>query len=140
MYIFSNFQFQNSLYTVVYLGSSSWLHAEQYCANDGRHLWSINSFDEWYNVYQSVQHATMFDKSGGFIMISTILFIGLTKDHLVKILFCWITTTLKYNCSISYLNSIINFSNQRVVRYHQALGYKSNHISFYRGIIGRMVL
>ena len=73
---------------MIYLESSSWLDAEKYCANDGSHLWGINSFDEWYNVYQSVQHAKMFEKSGdynsNFIMVSTILFIGLTKDYLVK--------------------------------------------------------
>ena len=82
-----SFQFQNSLYTVNYLEDSNWFDAEKYCANAGSHLWSINSFDEWYNVYQSVQHTSMFEGAGtsntNLIMISTILFIGLTKNHLV---------------------------------------------------------
>ena len=84
---FVSFQFQNSLYTVNYLKNSSWLDAEHHCANGGSHLWSINSFDEWYNVYQSVQHTSMFeeaDTSTNLIMISTLLFIGLTKNHLVE--------------------------------------------------------
>ena len=71
-----------------YLESSSWLDAEHYCVSGGSHLWSINSFDEWYNVYQSVQHTTMYEEADAsatnLIMISTLLFIGLTKDHLVE--------------------------------------------------------
>ena len=73
-----------------YLKKSNWLDAENYCAIGGGHLWSINSFDEWYNVYQSVQHTSMFGESSAsttkLIMISTLLFIGLTKDHLVEII------------------------------------------------------
>ena len=87
-----SFQFQNSFYTVNYLNYSSWLDAEHYCANYGSHLWSINSFDEWYNVYQSVQHTSMFEETGAsgtnLIMISTLLFIGLTKNYLVERTYC----------------------------------------------------
>ena len=82
------FKFQNSLYTVSYLNYASWSDAEQDCDKKRSHLWSINSFDEWYDVYQAVQQSSMIvdekDSSTNLIMISTLLFIGLTQNNLVK--------------------------------------------------------
>ena len=82
------FQLQNSIYTVNYLTNASWSDAEHYCAKRGSHLWSINSFDEWYNVYQSVQQSSLFeeltDSTTNLIMISTLVFIGLTQNNLVE--------------------------------------------------------
>ena len=83
-----SFQFQNSFYTVNYLTNASWSDAEQFCASSGSHLWSINSFDEWHNVYQSVQQSSLFEESKdtttNLIMISTLLFIGLTRNNVVQ--------------------------------------------------------
>ena len=73
---------------VNYLNKASWLDAEHYCTTRGSHLWSINSFDEWYNIFQAVQHTSMFEieksSTTNFIMVSTLLFIGLTQNNFVS--------------------------------------------------------
>ena len=75
-----------------YLENASWLDAEYLCNDRDGHLWSLNSFDEWWNVFQSVQHSSMNEEAETYftnlIMISTLLFIGLTRNELVRYRCC----------------------------------------------------
>ena len=40
-----------SCYASGYLRNGSWLDAQRICDNKGSHLWTINSHEEWYDVY-----------------------------------------------------------------------------------------
>ena len=40
-----------SCYSPAHLLSGSWIDAQSACEKNGTHLWTINSHEEWYNVY-----------------------------------------------------------------------------------------
>ena len=50
----SYFQVHKGCYFVRHLSNSSWNDAESDCANEGGHLWSINSHSEWIHVFRSL--------------------------------------------------------------------------------------
>ena len=67
----------------------SWLDAEATCEAEGGHLWSINSYDEWWNIYQTTTTASMYESglhqnTTYLLIVSALLFIGLRKDNLVR--------------------------------------------------------
>ena len=78
------FQYSDSVYVMDYLTNGTWSDAEKKCIDLGMHLWSINSYSEWWNVYNSlaigaVDVTTHRDVNVGLIKItsSVLLFIGL---------------------------------------------------------------
>ena len=40
-----------SCYASGYMSNGSWADAQRICDKKGSHLWTINSHEEWYNVY-----------------------------------------------------------------------------------------
>ena len=49
IYIFS--QYGMSCFSPAHLPFGSWSDAQKECDKNGSHLWTINSHEEWYNVY-----------------------------------------------------------------------------------------
>ena len=45
------FQFKGSTYLITRMANYSWTDAELFCSNIGGHLWSINSHEEWEQLY-----------------------------------------------------------------------------------------
>ena len=45
------FQWYGSCYWQVPLGYYSWDTAEEQCQNDGGHLWTVNSYNEWDAIF-----------------------------------------------------------------------------------------
>ena len=71
------------------MSNGSWLDADATCQDQGGHLWSINSYDEWWNVYQATTTASIYDHDGYqdttyLLMVSALLFIGLRKANSVR--------------------------------------------------------
>ena len=62
--------------------TASWIDAERVCVDQGSHLWAINSFDEWWNVFQLIGYHKL-EEDGSvkvtgtkFISSSTLTYIG----------------------------------------------------------------
>ena len=76
------FQFHRSYYFWRALRQGSWYDAEKGCNKYNAHLWSINSYEEWWNVYLSLgmaQHqpgkiSTNVDSIN--VMLSIVSYIG----------------------------------------------------------------
>ena len=46
------FQFKDSIYEVYREFKMSWNDAEDVCISNGGHLWSINSHEEWFQIFE----------------------------------------------------------------------------------------
>ena len=75
-----------------HLSQGTWMDAEKECIDMGMHLWSINSYSEWWNVYNSlatgaVDVATHQNVNIDLIKITStvLLFIGLIIVNEVNI-------------------------------------------------------
>ena len=64
-----------------YITKGTWEDAEQVCVDNGGHLWSVNSYSEWWNVMHIIgkNEAGVFSVQGMAMMGTTLLFIGLKK-------------------------------------------------------------
>ena len=51
VFIFNLTQFGMSCYASGYMPRGSWTDAQKICEKKGSHLWTINSHEEWYNMY-----------------------------------------------------------------------------------------
>ena len=64
---------------------SSWNEATAVCEGNGQYLWTIGSFDAWWNVYQSIAVATLFKELQTSNTLTTaLLFIGLRNTGQVN--------------------------------------------------------
>ena len=85
MHMYRYFQYTNSIYFMIYKDSCSWSEAEYMCSTQGTgHLWSINSHDEWWDVYHSLASSIINPETQQDLNIdlmntafTVILFIGL---------------------------------------------------------------
>ena len=72
---------------MIFKEESSWNEATAVCEMNGGHLWTIGSFAEWWNVYQSIAVATLFKEIQTSNTLTTaLLFIGLRKTGQVNII------------------------------------------------------
>ena len=77
-------QFSDSYYMALYMAEGSWDDAEQQCTAHDMHLWSINSYTEWWNLYPSFSFTFItttfqkdFDSISHKLQSTVLLFIGL---------------------------------------------------------------
>ena len=71
-----------------YIGNGSWDDAEAECTKWKSHLWSINSYDEWWNIYNSfgttasyVDSADAIHNDYVHVYTTVILYIGLRLNR-----------------------------------------------------------
>ena len=64
---------------------SSWKDAEQVCVHNNGHLWSVNSYSEWWNIMHSIgqSEGNAFHTQGMSLLGTNLLFIGLEKKEQV---------------------------------------------------------
>ena len=71
------------------MSNASWDDAEAYCNYIGGHLWGINSFYEWWNLYisfsvgvvSSQEHRPDININFRYLASTVLLFIGLQKQN-----------------------------------------------------------
>ena len=81
------------------MDSGSWSDAEDYCNIGKGHLWSINSYFEWWTLYNSfeikaftkTQHGRGLNTDFHYLLSTVLLFIGLqaNKDDSTKVIKQW---------------------------------------------------
>ena len=76
------------MYTAHYISTGSWNDAEAYCKTIGSHLWSINSYFEWWNLHTSFSAGVLIQGQGRdmninfhYLASTVLLFIGLHQQN-----------------------------------------------------------
>ena len=69
------------------MDSCSWSDAEEYCKIDNGHLWSINSYFEWWHLYNAFNRQALTKTHGEdlnlefpYLLSTVLIFIGLQVD------------------------------------------------------------
>ena len=64
----------------------TWITAEYECAKHGSHLWSINSYSEWWNILQTVGtvNGKTYETQRMGLLTTSLIFIGLSNNQQVS--------------------------------------------------------